>query len=194
MSFTDMASAHLPTIYGHFKIIVYNCMDGLEHILLFKGKNIKGPTLVRIHSQCATGDIFSSLRCDCREQLIKALKRIGKARSGVIIYLNQEGRSIGLTNKIKSYSLQEQGFDTVEANKKLKLPVDGRTYKIAADILKDLGIVHIKLLTNNPDKVEQLRSEGIKVKRTPLEVRPNDFNKGYLKTKKNKLNHKLNLV
>lgn len=194
MNFTDTASARLPTIYGHFKIIVYNCMDGLEHIVLLKGKNTKGPTMVRIHSQCVTGDIFSSLRCDCREQLVLALKRIGKAKSGVIIYLNQEGRSIGLTNKIKTYKLQEQGFDTVEANKKLKLPIDGRTYKIAADILKDLGILHIKLMTNNLDKVEQLKQEGIKVTRTPLEVQPNNFNKHYLKTKKSKLKHKLNLV
>lgn len=190
-----IASANLPTNYGVFKAIVYKGInDGLEHAVLVKGK-LKGPILVRIHSQCLTGDVFSSLKCDCQDQLSISLVKIGRAKSGVLIYLNQEGRGIGLANKIKAYSLQDKGYDTVEANHALGFPADARQYKIAADILKDLDTHKINLLTNNPDKVTQLASHGITVKRCiPLEVTPNKINKSYLKTKKNKLGHKLNLV
>lgn len=190
-----IASATLPTSYGRFQIVVYQSIkDKSEHVVLAKNKRLKESTLVRIHSQCLTGDVFSSLKCDCREQLYKSLKKIGK-QGGVLIYLNQEGRGLGLANKIKAYSLQDQGYDTVEANYALGFPADARQYQIAADILQDLGIGKINLLTNNPDKVVQLDSYGITVRRCiPLEVAPNKINKDYLKTKKNKLGHKLNLV
>lgn len=191
-----MASALLPTTYGIFKIVIYKSVkNGVEHVVLFKGKDIKGPILTRIHSRCLTGDVFSSLRCDCKDQLKKSLIKIGKAKNGVLIYLNQEGRGIGLTNKIKAYALQEKGLDTVDANNALGLPSDARDYLVAADILKDLGIETINLLTNNPDKIDQLAQYGIIInKRIPLEVNPNKKNKSYLKTKKDKLGHKLSLV
>lgn len=191
-----MTSAVLPTTYSIFKIVIYKSVkNGVEHVVLLKGKDFKGPILTRIHSRCLTGDVFSSLRCDCREQLITSLTKISQAKNGVLIYLNQEGRGIGLTNKIKAYSLQENGLDTVEANNALGLPSDARDYLVAADILKDLGIETINLLTNNPDKIDQLAQYGIIVsKRIPLEVNPNKKNKNYLKTKKDKLGHKLSLV
>lgn len=191
-----IASAKLPTSYGIFRIIIYKSIkDNLEQVVLLKGESFKKPTLVRIHSQCLTGDVFSSLRCDCSEQLHKSLIKINKAKSGVLIYLNQEGRGIGLANKIKAYALQEKGLDTVEANKHLGLAADLRDYQVASEILKDLKIYKIVLLTNNPDKVSQLTSLGITVTRcAPLEVTPNKTNKGYLRTKKDKLGHKLTLV
>ncbi|MBI3109784.1 GTP cyclohydrolase II [Candidatus Daviesbacteria bacterium] len=190
------ASANLPTKYGHFKIFVYQSKkDGREHTVLLKQKNKKDKFLVRIHSQCLTGDTFSSLKCDCRDQLVMSLKKIGKAQNGALIYLNQEGRGIGLTNKIKAYALQDRGLDTIQANKKLGLAADLRDYSVAAEVLKDLGIFQIILLTNNPDKASQLASFGITVKKCiPLEVRPNRINKSYLKTKKEKMGHKLKLV
>ncbi len=189
-------SAILPTAYGIFKIIIYTSdKDGLEHAALVKGKKLKDDVLVRIHSQCLTGDTFSSLRCDCREQLTAGLEKIANSENGVLIYLNQEGRGIGLTNKIKAYSLQEKGFDTVDANNTLGLPSDARDYLIAANILKDLNIKSIQLLTNNPDKINQLKTFGITiVKRIPLEATPNHIDINYLKTKKNKFGHKLKLV
>lgn len=191
-----LASANLPTEYGHFKILVYQSKkDGREHTVLLKQKNKKNKFLVRIHSQCLTGDTFSSLKCDCRDQLVMSLKKIGKAQNGALIYLNQEGRGIGLTNKIKAYALQDRGFDTIQANKKLGLAADLRDYSVAAEILKDLDIFQIILLTNNPDKASQLASFGITVKKCiPLEVTPNRINKSYLKTKKEKMGHKLKLV
>lgn len=192
----QVADAKLPTVYGVFQIIIYKSeKDGLEQAVFLKGKNFNRPTLVRIHSQCLSGDVFSSLRCDCREQLVKSLVKIGKARNGVLIYLNQEGRGIGLSSKIKAYDLQDQGLDTVEANQKLGLAADLRDYQVAAQILKDLKISQIALLTNNPDKADQLKKYGIKVtKCIPLEISPNPVNKNYLKTKKEKLGHKLTLV
>lgn len=188
------ASATLPTEYGSFQVLVYQSKeDRLEHTVLSK-KGKRKPILVRIHSQCLTGDTFSSLKCDCRDQLIKSLTKIGR-QGGVLIYLNQEGRGIGLTNKIKAYFLQDSGLDTVEANKKLGLGADLRDYKVAAQILKSLKISQISLLTNNPDKVNQLKSFGITVKSCiPLEINPNRLNIGYLKIKKDKLGHKLTLV
>lgn len=186
----------LPTSYGIFKIIIYKSSDDkLEHAVLIKGQNLTEPVLVRIHSRCLTGDVFSSLRCDCREQLIVGLTKIGKVKNGVLIYLSQEGRGIGLGNKIKAYALQEKGFDTVEANEQLGFAADPRSYKVAAQILKDLKIKQINLLTNNPDKVNQLNKLGIKVEKTiPLEITPNPIDISYLKTKKNKMGHKLKLV
>lgn len=190
-----IASATLPTSYGRFQIMVYQSVkDKSEHVVLAKGKRLKEPTLVRIHSQCLTGDVFSSFKCDCKEQLHKSLIKIGKD-GGVLIYLNQEGRGIGLANKIRAYALQEKGFDTIEANQKLGFAADLRDYKVASEILKDLNIYKIALLTNNPHKANQLISFGITVtKCLPLEVTPNKINKSYLKTKKNKLGHKLTLV
>ena len=198
-----IVSAKLPTKFGIFEIIVYKGIkDGLEHAVLlrskkftsFKENKYKNPTLVRIHSQCLTGDTFSSLKCDCGEQLMISLKRIGKM-GGVLIYLNQEGRGIGFTNKIKAYALQDKGLDTIEANKKLGFAPDLREYKVAAQILKDLGIHQIVLLTNNPDKTSQLMRFGITItKCIPLEVAPNKINKSYLKAKKDKLGHNLKLV
>ena len=192
-----LASANLPTKYGHFKILIYQSKeDQREHAVLVKGKNLnRQPVLVRIHSQCLTGDVFSSLKCDCRDQLITSLIKIGRAKKGVLIYLNQEGRGIGLSNKIKAYKLQEEGLDTIEANKKLGFASDLRDYKVAAQILKDLRIDKIALLTNNPDKAAQLAAYGITIlKCVPIEVTPNQINKNYLKTKKNKLGHNLSLV
>lgn len=189
------ASATLPTKYGLFTIKVFKSKDNLEHVALVKGKDFKKEVLVRIHSSCLTGDVFWSLRCDCHEQLQESLTKIGQAKSGVLIYLNQEGRGIGLVNKIKAYALQENGLDTVEANQRLGLAIDSRSYQVAAEILKTLNIYNVNLLTNNPDKISQLKLHGITVKKCiPLEIIPHHINKNYLKTKKNKLGHKLNLV
>lgn len=189
------AQAALPTKYGTFTIIVYKTHDGCEHVVLTKPGNKKQPLLVRIHSQCLTGDTFLSLKCDCREQLHESMKMIQAKGSGLIIYLNQEGRGIGLTNKIKAYRLQEKGLDTVEANEALGFAPDARDYKIAAAILRDLDIGKIILLTNNPGKINQLNEYDITVvKRTPLQVKPNDINKSYLLTKKRKLGHKLKFM
>ncbi len=186
-----LASANLPTKYGLFKILIYQSSAVL---IMGNVKNPK-PILVRIHSQCLTGDSFYSLRCDCGWQLQTSMKKIQKAGRGIIIYLNQEGRGLGLTNKIKAYSLQDQGLDTVDANNALGLPSDTRDYSLAADILKDLHITSINLLTNNPQKIDQLEKYGITVnKRISLEVTPNKNNKKYLKTKKEKMGHNLNLV
>lgn len=193
---TRRASAYLPTKYGNFQISIYTSKpDNLEQVVLTMGGIKKQPTLVRLHSQCFTGDTLLSLRCDCRDQLIKSMKMIAKNGSGILIYLNQEGRGIGLLNKIKTYALQEKNVDTVEANRALRLAVDAREYQTAAGILKSLGIAKINLLTNNPDKIKQLEKNGITViKRIPLETTPNKFNKFYLSTKKNKLGHKLTRV
>lgn len=193
---SKIITANLPTIYGRFQIIIYKTLsDNKEHVVLLKGNELKGSTLVRIHSRCLTGDVFSSKRCDCRDQLITSLKKIGKSKNGILIYLNQEGRGIGLSNKIKAYRLQDGGLDTIEANEQLGFAADPRSYKVAAQILKDLGISQVTLLTNNPDKANQLKAFGINIiDCIPLETTPNDVNKSYLKTKKEKLGHKLSLV
>lgn len=189
------AFSNLPTKYGKFQIFIYkSIIDNREHAALVMG-DAKMRQLVRIHSQCLSGDTLFSLRCDCGEQLGQSLDLISKTGNGAILYLNQEGRGIGLINKIKSYALQDMGKDTVEANHALGLPTDARGYKIAADILKDLGFYQINLLTNNPDKVNQLLLQGIDVvKTTPLETKPNKINYQYLATKKRKLSHRLRLV
>ncbi len=152
------------------------------------------PVLVRVHSECLTGDVFGSLRCDCGRQLNKAMQAIEKSGKGVILYMNQEGRGIGLVEKIKAYGLQDKGMDTVEANEALGHAADLRNYGIGAQILVDLGIKHIRLLTNNPRKIVGLEGYGLRVvERIPLEVEPNSVNYKYLKTKKEKLGHDLNI-
>jgi len=190
-----VASSILPTEYGMFRVIIYrSLLDNREHAVLHMGNDPNEPLLTRIHSQCLTGDTFLSLKCECRQQLHQSMKLISKKKQGAIVYLNQEGRGIGLTNKIKAYALQDKGLDTVEANHALGFPADVRDYKVAADILHDLGIKEINLLTNNPDKVKQLSHLGIKIVKTiPLEIPPNGINKRYLIAKRKKLGHRLNL-
>ena len=189
------ASSKLLTRYGPFCLAVYkSIIDDQEHIALYNKIKTKGATLCRIHSQCLTGETFSSLKCDCKKQLEKSLRILGK-KSGIFIYLRQEGRGIGLTNKIKAYHLQEKGLDTVEAQKSLGLPIDARGYQEAAEILRDLGVSQINILTNNPDKIKQLEALGIKIaKRLPLEIRPFPESRSYLKAKKEKLGHLLKNV
>lgn len=185
-------SANLPTEYGNFKAVVYECSKGLHHIALVNGE-IDGnkDILVRVHSECVTGEVFHSLRCDCQQQLDKALKLIAK-ENGVLLYLRQEGRGIGLVNKIKAYALQDKGMDTVEANEKLGFKADARDYTVGTQILADLGIKRARLITNNPKKIEGLEKYGIKiVERVPLIIKPNTTNKKYLEAKKKKLGHYL---
>ncbi len=176
---------------GELQAIVFrNIVDGREHLALVKGNVGSGrPALVRLHSECLTGDVFSSNRCDCGEQLAVSIQQIMAAEAGVIIYLHQEGRGIGLGNKIKAYALQDQGMDTVEANLELGFKDDLRDYGIGAQILRDFGIGEVRLLTNNPHKIESLQRYGVTVTRVPLEVTPHIGNIDYLRTKKEKLGH-----
>lgn len=187
---------NLPTEFGEFHLIPFvQKSNGLEHVALVKGSWTKDEeVLVRVHSSCVTGDIFGSYRCDCGPQLHKAMQMIEKEGKGVIVYLNQEGRGIGLFNKIKAYKLQEQGRDTVEANLELGFGDDERDYGIGANILKELGLGKLKLLTNNPIKRAGLEGYGLVVtENTPLEIEPNEHNHFYLKTKKVKMGHYLHL-
>ena len=182
--------ANLPTKYGNFKVICYEDCNKGQHLALVRGevKNKKN-VFVRVHSQCLTGDTLDSLRCDCGQQLNNALKIISK-NGGVLLYMEQEGRGIGLMNKIAAYHFQDQGMDTIEANLKLGFKADARDYTIGAQILADLGLSTIKLLTNNPRKIEGLEKYGLEiVERVPLLIKPNKNNKKYLKTKKEKLGH-----
>lgn len=187
-------SIHFPTEYGEFTLHLYRSLaSGHNHIALVKGE-IRGevPALVRVHSQCFTGDVFGSLRCDCGAQLHQAMMMIEKAGSGVLLYMNQEGRGIGLENKIRAYALQDAGHDTVEANEALGFPADLRDYGVGAQILADVGVVKMKLLTNNPKKVVGLESHGLDVvDRVPIEIVANDVNRGYLAAKRDKLGHLL---
>jgi 3,4-dihydroxy 2-butanone 4-phosphate synthase / GTP cyclohydrolase II len=182
----------LPTVYGEFRLIAYESfVDHQNHMAIVKGEvDTDEPVLVRVHSQCATGDTFASLRCDCGNQLASALSMIEKEGRGVLVYLMQEGRGIGLINKLKAYNLQDEGLDTVEANEKLGFKADLRDYGIGAQILEDLGVRKMKLLTNNPKKVVGLEGYGLEiVERIGLEIAPNPINQVYLETKRDKLGH-----
>jgi GTP cyclohydrolase II len=189
-----VAHAKLPTKYGQFIIIGFHDRENnKDHTALVKG-NVSGKENcpVRIHSECHTGDVFHSLKCDCREQLEASLKYISQHPFGVLIYLKQEGRGIGLLNKIKAYQLQDLGLDTIEANEYLGLPNDMRDYSVAAKIIKLLNIKSVSILTNNPDKIEGLEKEGIFIsERIPLVIEPNDHNHTYLNTKQKKMGHLL---
>ena len=188
--------ADMPTQYGHFRIIPFRQKsNGLEHVALIKGSWEKDePVLVRMHSSCATGDIFASKRCDCGEQLHRSMQLIEKEGKGCVVYLLQEGRGIGLMNKIAAYKLQEQGLDTVDANIHLGFDPDLRDYGVGAQILRELGVSKIRLITNNPVKRVGLEGYGLEiVENVPIEITPNEYNEYYLRTKKERMGHLLHL-
>ena len=187
----------LPTAFGDFMLTPFRQLsNGLEHVVLVKGEwQADEPVLCRVHSSCMTGDIFGSMRCECGEQLHKAMQMVEKEGKGIIVYLNQEGRGIGLMNKIRAYKLQEQGEDTVEANVHLGFQPDERDYGIGAQILQKMGARKLRLMTNNPVKRVGLESFGIEiVENIPIEIAPNPYNMRYMRTKKEKMHHNLNLV
>ncbi|HTZ49587.1 MAG TPA: GTP cyclohydrolase II [Verrucomicrobiae bacterium] len=189
-----IATAELPTRYGHFKIYGFKGRGPQEEAVALVRGNLHGRVapLVRVHSQCLTGDVLTSLRCDCRAQLELSMKKIGSGPSGILLYLPQEGRGIGLMNKLRAYELQDGGMDTVEANESLGFAADAREYEFPARILKTLGARKIRLLSNNPDKVKQLESAGIRVvERVPCQPRISRISRGYLQTKKKKMGHLL---
>jgi 3,4-dihydroxy 2-butanone 4-phosphate synthase/GTP cyclohydrolase II len=191
---TRVCSARLPTIDAEFRMSVYHDDEGGEHVCLCLGEVTGLPLLVRVHSECLSGDVFGSVRCDCRDQLQLALASIAKEGRGMLVYLRQEGRGIGLTNKVHAYALQDEGLDTVDANLHLGLPADGRDYSVAAAILRDQSVKQIRLLTNNPQKVLDLEAGSIEVvERVPHEIVPRPENQGYLKTKADKLGHLLEI-
>lgn len=192
LSVQRVAEALLPTEWGDFHIAGYRSLTSdEEYVVLYKGELRPDlPTLVRIHSQCLTGDVFGSLRCDCRQQLEMALGMIAEEGSGILLYEQQEGRGIGLMAKLQAYELQDSGLDTVEANEQLGFKADHRDFTLPGEILKALGVTRIRLLSNNPDKVEALERAGVQVvERVPCEVTPSPHAEEYLKTKKEKLGH-----
>ena len=189
-----IAESLLPTRFGNFRVITYKSKINPDHvhIALIKGDISEGNILARVHSQCLTGDVFHSLRCDCGQQLEAAMQLISEEGKGIILYMCQEGRGIGLVNKMKAYELQDTGLDTVEANKALGFDADLRDYGIGAQILADLGLKRIKLLTNNPQKIVGLKGYGLKIiRRIPIEIKPNEANRQYLEVKKKKMGHML---
>jgi GTP cyclohydrolase II len=189
-----VARAELPTRFGRFRIAAVQGRGPKEEAVAIQHGHLKRgrPPVVRIHSQCLTGDVFTSERCDCRAQLELSLRQIAKAPSGIVLYLPQEGRGIGLINKVKAYELQDEGLDTVEANRKLGFAADSRDYDFAAAALKALGVRSVRLLSNNPDKIEQLERAGIRVvERIPCRPRTNRHSRAYLRTKQNKMGHLL---
>src|SRR5437868_13644716 len=197
-----VAQAELPTGYGRFTIHGFRGTGPQDEAVALVHGNIRGPfkskksvPLVRVHSQCLTGDVLASLRCDCRAQLELSLKKIGQAPSGILLYLPQEGRGIGLMNKLRAYQLQDAGMDTVEANEKLGFAADARDYDFSAQILKQLGAKKIRLLTNNPEKVRLLEHAGIRVvERVPCQPRVSKISRAYLRTKKTKMGHLLDRI
>jgi 3,4-dihydroxy 2-butanone 4-phosphate synthase / GTP cyclohydrolase II len=192
-----VATAQLPTEFGEFTIHVFeNAFGGGEHVALVRGEIGDGENvLARVHSSCLTGDIFHSARCDCGEQLHAALHRIADEGRGILLYLNQEGRGIGLANKIRAYALQEQGCDTVEANERLGFPADVRDYRAAIQMLRDLGVRSTRLMSNNPRKLAGVTGEGLSVsERLPIEILATASSRRYLQTKKDKLGHLLSSV
>ncbi len=190
------AETNLPTLYGDFKVVVFrNTVDHKEHLAIIKGEIEEGEQIpVRVHSECLTSEVLGSLKCDCREQLQSALKYISEQERGMVLYMRQEGRGIGLGNKIRAYALQEQGYDTVEANHILGFPDDLRRYDVAAAMLHKLGVKSIRLLTNNPKKIAGVEAFGIPVvERVPLVIEPSPVNRFYLYTKSQKSGHLIDL-
>jgi GTP cyclohydrolase II len=194
LSVEKVAVANLPTQFGDFKIAGYRSLISTEEfVVLIKGEMHRDvPTLVRIHSQCLTGDVFGSIKCDCGPQLHKAMEMIEAEGRGAIVYQQQEGRGIGIINKIRAYALQDEGADTVEANEKLGFQIDARTYQQCAEILFDLGLCQVRVMSNNPDKIKALEEAGLRIiERVPIEVEAKEPAAHYLRTKKEKLGHLL---
>jgi GTP cyclohydrolase II len=192
-----VAEARLPTDFGEFRIIGYRSLNSDEEfVVLVRGELLKDrPSLVRIHSQCLTGDVFGSTKCDCGQQLRTAMELIEREGNGAIVYQQQEGRGIGIINKIRAYALQDEGADTIEANEKLGLEVDLRCYEQCGEILRDLGVNRVRLMSNNPQKMQTLAEMGLNiVERVPLRIYPTDAAKDYLRTKKEKMGHLLECV
>lgn len=190
----EIVRVDMPTLFGHFKLVAFKEKEtGQEHLALIKGEWEKDePVLVRVHSSCFTGDILGSMRCDCGEQLHGAMKMVEQEGKGVVLYMNQEGRGIGLFNKLRAYKLQEEGYDTVEANLHLGLPMDARDYGVGAQILRTLNVTKLKLISNNPKKRAGLLGYGLEIVETvPIQVVPNRFNQKYLETKRDKMGHEI---